>query len=261
MSDAATTAPSSPAVRTRATGTVGAMLAMQIRVEQRIFWRNLSSVFFTFVLPLVLLLALWVGDDPAANVPYIVALSVFSTGFQGLGIQLAMHRDQGVLKSLMSTPLPAWVLIVGKAVSVTFVILVENVLVIALAGLLFGADFPDHVGVLVGFILLGTAAFVALGFALASLVPNAEAAPAVTNAAYLGILLASILLRSIDGVPHWLHTVGEFIPFSALVDGVQRSWVGPWHGVPWGSAAVLAGWLLVGIVWTTRRFRWDPTSS
>ncbi|MBC7459938.1 MAG: ABC transporter permease [Thermoleophilia bacterium] len=243
------------------TGTTWAMFAMQVRVEQRIFWRNLSSVFFTFVLPLVLLLALWVGDDPAANVQYIVALSVFSTGFQGLAIQVAMHRDQGVLKGLMSTPLRPSVLIMGKAVSVTIVILVEGVLIVALSALLFGASFPDHLLALLAFVLLGTATFVSLGFALASLVPNAESAPAVANAAYIGILLSSILLGTINGVPRWLQVVGDVIPFSPLVEGVERAWVGPWHGVPWTSAGILAAWLVVGVAWTIRRFRWDPSTS
>jgi ABC-2 type transport system permease protein len=261
MSDTATTTSSSPAPNARRTGTTWAMFTTQVRVEQRIFWRNLSSVFFTFVLPLVMLFALWVGNDPAANVPYIIALSAFSTGFQGLGIQLAMHRDQGVLKGLMATPLPPWVLIAGKAVSVAVVIIVENVLVVALAALLFGAQFPDRPIEMLGFVLLGTATFVSLGFALASLVPNAESAPAITNGVYLGVLLASVLLRSIDGVPRWLRVVGDLLPFSALVDPVQHAWFGPWHGFPWLDTAVLVAWLAVGATWTTRRFHWDPSSS
>ena len=240
------------------TGTRQAMFIAQVRAEQRIFWRNLSSVFFTFVLPIVLLFALALGDDPAANVPYIIALSVISTAFQGLGMQLAMHRDQGVLKGLMSTPLPPWILIVAKAVSIALIILLEIVFVVSASALLFGAALPDHPAGLFAFVLLGTACFAALAFALVSIIPNSDSAPAVMNGAYLAILMSSILTRTIDNVPHALYVFGGLIPFAALVDQVKLTWFGPWHGFPWGSSAVLLGWFVLGTLWTIRRFRWEP---
>jgi ABC-2 type transport system permease protein len=243
------------------TGTTRTMFLAQLQAEQRIFWRNISSVFFTFVLPMLLLFALALGNDPAGNVPYIIAISVISTAFQGLGMQLAMHRDQGVLKGLMSTPLPPWVLIGAKAVSIALIIAIEIVFVVAMSALLFGASLPEHPAGLFAFVLLGTCAFAALAFALVSIIPNSDSAPAVVNGAYLAILMSSIMLRTIDGVPHALYVIGGLIPFAALVDQIEVSWFGPWHGFPWGSSAVLAGWLAIGAIWTSRRFRWEPGSN
>lgn len=235
-----------------------AMLRMQVGVEQRIFWRNRSSVFFTFVLPIALLFALGLSDDPVDVVPLIAALGVLSTGFQGLAIQVAMHRDQGVLKRLMATPLPASALVLGKVVSTMLVLVIELGIVVLVGVTVFGAPVPEHPLALVGVLLLGTVCFVAMGFALASLVPNGDAAPAVTNAAYLGLLLATALLAKLDGMPGWLHDAGGLLPLQSLVEPVQHAWMGPWDGVPWASLASLAVWGLIATAWVARRFRWEP---
>ncbi|MCW2923116.1 MAG: type transporter, partial [Thermoleophilia bacterium] len=167
----------------------GEMLRTQVTVEQRIFWRNRSGMFFTFILPLALLLVLAISDDPVDNVPLIAALGILSTGFQGLAIQLAMHRDQGVLKRVMATPLPPSILITGKVLSTMLVVTLEALIVLVAGILLFGAPAPVEPLPLVVFILVGTATFVSLGFAVASLIPTSESAPAITNAAYLGLIL------------------------------------------------------------------------
>ncbi|NLG61101.1 MAG: ABC transporter permease, partial [Candidatus Cloacimonetes bacterium] len=146
------------------------MLRMQVRVEQLVFWRNLSTMFFTFVLPIVMLFVVAASNDPLEAVPLILALAILSTGFQGLAIQLVMHRDQGVLKRVMATPLQPWVLILGKALSTCIVIAIELVIMVAVGMLAFGAPFPEHPLALLVVLLLGTATFVALGFAMASVI-------------------------------------------------------------------------------------------
>lgn len=234
------------------------MLRTQIIVEQRIFWRNRSGMFFTFILPLALLLVLAMSDDPVDNVPLIASLGILSTGFQGLAIQLAMHRDQGVLKRVMATPLPASILIAGKVISTTIVVLLEAAIVLLAGVLAFNAPFPEHPFTLLLFLLLGTATFVALGFAVASLIPTSESAPAITNAAYLGLILLTALLHEVDRIPTALEWAGNALPLTHLFVPVQHAWVGEWQGSDWWSAAVLAAWGAAGAAWTARRFRWEP---
>ncbi len=234
------------------------MLWMQVRVEQRIFWRNRSGMFFTFILPLALLIGVAMNEDPVKGVPAIAALGVLSTGFQGLAIQLAMHRDQGVLKRVMATPLPASTLIAGKVISTMLVILLEVSIVVAVGILAFGTPAPVEPALLVGFVLLGTAAFVALGFAVASIIPTSESAPAITNAAYLGLILLTAVLHEVEGIPGAVRTVGELLPLTHLFVPLQHAWLGPWETGDWLSSLVLAGWGALGAAWTARRFRWEP---
>jgi ABC-2 type transport system permease protein len=235
-----------------------AMLRMQVSVEQRIFWRNRSGMFFTFILPLALLLVLALSDDPVNAVPGIVALGVLSTGFQGLAIQLAMHRDQGVLKRIMATPLPAGTLILGKVLSTMLVIALETAIVVTAGVLVFGAPFPHDLATLALFVLLGTGAFVSLGFACASIIPTSESAPAITNAAYLGLILVTALFNQVDGIPGWISWISDVLPLQHLFVPIQHAWIGGWESKDWWSAAVLLAWGVAGALWTARRFRWEP---
>lgn len=235
-----------------------AMLRMQVLVEQRIFWRNRSTTFFTFVLPIALLLSLAASDDPVDNVPVIAALGVLSTAFQGLAMQLAMHRDQGVLKRIMASPLPAWLLIVGKVLSTLLVIALEVAIIVAVGVLMFDAPLPQQPGILAIFVLLGTAAFVALGFAVASVIPTSDSAPAIVNGAYLALILATALVHQVEALPDAVRAVGDVLPLTHLFVPIQHAWTGGWEQADWWSAAVLAGWGLAAAAWTARRFRWEP---
>lgn len=234
------------------------MLRMQVLVEQRVFWRNRSTMFFTFILPIVMLFVIAAGKNPMEAVPYIIALGILSTGFQGLCIQLVMHRDQGVLKRVMATPLPAWVLILGKTISTFIVIMIELVIMIAFAMLVFSSPFPHHPLLLILVTLLGTATFVALAFALASMISTSDSAPAMVNAAYLGLILISVLFETVDALPDMLQSAGQVLPLVHVFDPVSHAWLGGWERGDWVSLLVLIAWGVAGAVWTARRFRWEP---
>lgn len=234
------------------------LLRTQLGVEQRIFWRNRSGVFFTFVFPLLLLGFLGVFSDAELLVPGICALVIVSVSFQGLAIQLSMHRDMGVLKRIMATPLPAQVFVAGKVLSISIVALVEVVLVL-FAGLVFyDVPAPAHPAVLAAGVLFGVAAFVALGFAVASAIGSGESAPAITNAVYLPMMFISGVFYPVDRFPQAVQVLAQALPLTPLVDIVRSSWTGPWDGVPYGSFAALAAWCVLGTAYTARRFRWEP---
>lgn len=233
------------------------VFAMQLRVEQRIFWRNPSGVFFTFVLPIVLLFVFALSGS-VENVPFIAGLAIISTGFQGLAIQLAMHRDQGVLKLLMASPLRATTLVAAKAASTLVTVLIELAVVFAVAVTVFDAPLPKAPVALLVTIVLGVAMFVSMGFALASLIPTSESAPAVANAAYLGMLLVSGVIAAVDGLPDTIHTLGDLLPLGPLVTGIDDAWLGPYDGMPWQGWLTMLAWTAIAVAWTTRRFRWEP---
>src|SRR5881398_3342141 len=115
----------------------------QYRLERRLFWRNPSAAFFNFLLPLLFLGffgAILHGNQHDLNVivPGIAGMSVMSTTFTALAFNMTFLREQGVLKRIRGTPLPAGVYLGGLAASaVTNTAL--QVTIITLAGkLLFG---------------------------------------------------------------------------------------------------------------------------
>lgn len=236
------------------------MLRAQVVVEQRIFWRNVSTMFFTFVLPLVLLTMFVLGDADRDNLSIIVALGILSTGFQGLAMQLAMHRDQGVLKGLMATPLPAAVFVTAKALSSLFVVVLETLVVLVVGVVVLGAPVPVDPLLLAAYVVVGTLTFTAIGFAVASIIPTSDSAPAIVNATYLGLILASVVLAQVDQLPDAVQDAGAALPLVHLFSGVRDSWLGGGDSHLLGMAVLLA-WGALASAWTLRHFRWEPAEA
>jgi ABC-2 type transport system permease protein len=247
----------SPAIPASAPPARLRVLRSQVRMEQRMFWRNHSGVTFTFVFPLLLLVFLGMFADPDLLVPGIAALAVASTCFQALCIQLCFHRDQGVLKRIMATPLPPELLVAGKIVSAAVVVLIAIAAVFVLGVTAFGVSAPAHPAALVGSLLLGVAAFTALAFALASMVPNGDAAPAVTNAVQLPMLFVSGTFYPVEELPMVVQYLSWVTPLYQLVEPVRHAWHGTGSMSAWPYLGLVA-WTLVGLAVASRRFRWEP---
>ncbi|MGH3311688.1 MAG: ABC transporter permease, partial [Streptomyces sp.] len=169
------------------------LLAHQIRYEQLTFWRNPQSAFFTFIFPVVIITifgALF-HDIPASPfyqgltaleyyVSTIAGLSVLGACYSQLAIVLSSRRQDGILKRVRATPLPTWMYFVGLLAHCVMVSIVD-VLIIVGIGNLFGVPLPGPAQwpAITVVLVLGAAGFCALGVGVASLIRNAEAAPAV----------------------------------------------------------------------------------
>lgn len=238
------------------------VLSVQVGVEQRLFWRSRSQVFFTFMLPLLLLA--FFGQFRFAKaevlVPGIAALAIVSTTFQSLAIAIAFHREQGVLKGLMATPLPPSMLVGGKVVSASAVAALEVAIVLAAGRYLFGVGLPvDGVAFLAAF-MLGVLAFSTLGIAFTSLIPNGDAAPSVVNAVYLPMMFVSGVFYEVSALPQALRGIAYALPMYHLVVPMQRAWTGACGGRDLVHLAVLAAWGVVAMAWAVRAFRFAPSS-
>src|SRR5258708_28900444 len=105
------------------TGT--ALVLHQFRYDQRVFWRNPASVFFTVMFPIIFLL-LFAGlfgnteidalgvKTSTYYVPGIITLAVVSATLVSLAMNLVVNREAGRLKRLRGTPLPTWAFISGR---------------------------------------------------------------------------------------------------------------------------------------------------
>ena len=88
----------------------------ELRYELRLYSRSRELAFFTFLFPMILFLLLGFayGDDELEGVKgsdYLLigtlGYGVVATAFAGLTIVLVIRREDGILKRLRSTPLPA----------------------------------------------------------------------------------------------------------------------------------------------------------
>jgi ABC-2 type transport system permease protein len=245
----------------------GALLWHQIRYEQLSFWRNPQSAFFTFVFPVVIIIifgAVFNGGSGDSffyglsglqyYVPTIAALSVLGACYSQLAIVLAMRRQQGILKRLRATPLPAWVYFVGLLAHCIMISVVEVALIIVVGGL-YGVPLPTHWLAIIVTLVLGAASFCAIGVAVASLIRNSEAAPAVVQFILFPLVFISGTYLPIHS--EVLNRIADALP----VRPFNLALLGPFAqhtGFDWPHLGVLLAWGVLGAFIAIRRFRWDP---
>ena len=246
----------------------------QVRYENRAFWRNPPAAFFTFIFPLIFLviLNLLFGNDTIATeggeirtstfyVPAIAALSIINTCYTGLAQSVAFARDQGQLKRIRGTPLPAWAFLAGKVIHLTLVGLLLVGIVIVFGAAFYGVDVPA--ATLPAFALavaVGAAAFSMLALAVAGLIPNADAAPAVVNASILPLLFISDVFIPLQNPPAWLETLGDLFPVKHFSEALQTAF-NPFttgSGFEPEHLLVMALWGVLGAVVALRSFSWEP---
>ncbi|MFD9410801.1 ABC transporter permease [Streptomyces sp. NPDC059989] len=241
---------------------VSRMILAQTALETRMLLRNGEQLLLTVIIPallLVLFSAVDVVDTGAEKsvdflAPGILALAVMSTAFTGQAIATGFDRRYGVLKRLGASPLPRWALMAAKTLSV----LVTEVLQVALLTVIaFALGWSPHGNPLsvAALLLLGTAAFSGLGLLMAGTL-KAEMTLAAANLVFLLLLVGGGVIVPLEKFPGAVQSVLGLLPISALSDGLREVLQ---HGaaLPWGDAAVLAGWAVLGLGAAARLFRWE----
>lgn len=200
------------------------------------------------------------GSRVDVATPGILALCAMSTAFTGQGIATGFDRRYGVLRFLSTTPLGrGGGLIAGKILAVLVVLFLQVLVVGAVAGLLgwqpprLEAWLPGAGGLLV----LGAAAFTALGLLVAGTV-RPEATLAITN--LLWILLGALggIVVPAERLPSLLQGgIVQFLPSGgALGQALRDAFL--LGAVPFPPAvAVLLLWTVLAGAAAIRWFKWN----
>jgi ABC-2 type transport system permease protein len=249
------------------------LVSHQFRYDQKIFWRDPASVFFTVMLPVIFLLifATIFGNETIEErggvktttyyVPAIITLAVVSATLVSLAIQLTEARENGILKRGRGTPLPAWVFIAGRIGNSIVVSVLMLVLLTGLGWAIYGVDIPwDSLPAVLVTLAVGAAAFCCLGIALSAAIPSMEAAPAITNATVLPLYFLSGVFIPDSEIPEGVLHFADAFPirhfFEAFFAAFDPQATGA--GFEWGNLAVVAAWGALGLLLAVRYFRWTP---
>jgi ABC-2 type transport system permease protein len=240
-----------------------ALVWRQYRLERRMFWRNPSAAFFNFALPLIFLAlfgAIFSGEQENLDVivPGIAGMSIVSTTFVALAMNVVALREQGILKRLRGTPLPSGAYLSAVALHAITNTVVQVTLVVVAGRLFFGVGWPKDVLELVVFAAVGVVCFASLGVALAHAIPNFDAAPAYTNAVFLPLVVLSGVFYDAEDAPTFLHDIAVALPLTHLIEGLSAAMVtGESLGDNLSHLAVIAVWAVLGVVLAIRGFSWE----
>ena len=188
-------------------------------------------------------------------------LGLIQASFASLVVSVVAQRESGILKRRRSTPVRAWVLIAGRALTAVGIAAVMAVILILIGWLVYGATLPGRtIPAIAVTIAVGAVSFCALAYALSSAINSADSAQPVVQFVLLPLyFISGVFVPSAD-IPHWLLDVADAFPVRHLQEALLKAFnphtVGT--GFAWTDLLVLAIWGVAGLAIAVWRFGWQP---
>ena len=246
----------------------------QFHADLLCYRRNIQSVVFTILLPvlfLVLLASIFrtatvhvpggIIKESVYYVPGLIAWGLITAAFSNLALSVVRNRESGIYKRRRATPLPASAIIASRAALAVLTALAITVVMLVIGWAAYGASIPGRTApAFVLDVVVGAAVFCCLGFAAASLIRNVDAVQPVVWATVLPLSFISGIFIATSELPGWLADISYVFPVhplaAALLIAYNPHTTG--SGLNWGYLAILAAWGIAGLIIAVRRFSWLP---
>jgi ABC-2 type transport system permease protein len=186
----------------------------------------------------------------------VVMTAMFNSAWSGMALIEDLNR--GVTARFLVSPVRREALIAGRIVKEAVVVVVQSLIIVALA-LLVGASFPGGVGgvvVLFAVSALLGAVFGGLSNGFALIMRQEEALIGAVQFIVLPLTFLSTTFLQSSLMPAWIRHVADFNPANwAVVAGRAATSTDPDWGLVASRAAFLAALLLACLWFATRAFR------
>ncbi len=195
-------------------------------------------------------------------VPGILAMALMNAGVIGLSTAFVSYRERGILRRIKVTPFPLTSFVTARILSQLVVAVAQALILVGLGVGIFGLELRGNPLVILLAIVIGSLAFLAIGFAVAAIARNVEAAASYANLITFPMLFLSGVFFSLDSAPAWLRPVARVLPLSYLVDALREPMTrGRGLEAIWVDLLVLVMTLAAGFAVAVRFFRWDARAA
>jgi ABC-2 type transport system permease protein len=191
-------------------------------------------------------------------VPGILAMSIMNTGVIGLSTSFVIYRERGILRRIKVTPFSLTSFVLARIISQLLIALAQMVILVGLAMGLFGLNVEGNLLLLLLEIVIGSLAFLAIGFAIAGISKNVETAAAVGNLVTFPMLFLSGVFFEVENAPAWLQPITKVLPLTYLVDALRET-MSRGKGIitVWPDLMFLVATFAIGMIIAVRFFRWE----
>ena len=190
-------------------------------------------------------------------VPSILGMSLMQLGVFA-AIPLVADREKLILKRLHATPLRRWQLVGSNVLMRLLIAIFQTVIIVGVGSFFYKVEIAGSWLLIGALILLGSLAFIALGYVIASFAKTEESANGMTSVVQFPLMFLSGTFFPIDAMPDALKTVARILPLTYLGDGLRQVMVDGTPFAPlWVCFAFLAVWLVVCFGIAAQFFKWQ----
>lgn len=190
-------------------------------------------------------------------VPSILGMSLMQLGVFS-AVPLVADREKLILKRLQATPLKRWQLVGSNVLMRLLIAVFQTGIIVGVGSAAYHVEIAGSWLLIGALILLGSLAFIALGYVIASFAKTEEAANGMTSVVQFPLMFLSGTFFPIDAMPDFMKVVARALPLTYLGDGLRQVMVAGTPFAPlWVCFAFLAVWLVVCFGIAARFFRWQ----
>jgi len=176
-------------------------------------------------------------------VPGLVGMVLLFNGMQS-SLAMVYDREMGLMRLLLTAPLPRWWLLASKLVA-TAVLSLAQVAVFVLVALLIGTDLPLPAVRAIAAAIAGALMFGALGLLLSVHIRQLENFAGTMNFVIFPMYFLSTALYPLwkleESGATWVWRVAQLNPFTHAVEWLRFAWYGKDPGIaPWVVLGTLA---------------------
>ena len=191
-------------------------------------------------------------------VPGIVAMMIMSNNMNGVAGQISAWRERGILRRMQGTRLKASTFIAAQITARLFLNGSQALLVVLIANLIFKIDVVGSWLALIFFIVLGTLAFMSLGFIIAGIAKNPESAGPIAGFVTFPMLFLGGVFFPISNMPDFIQPIVNILPIAHLSSALRETMN---IGTPFlelgTETLILGAWLVGGFVLASYVFKWE----
>jgi ABC-2 type transport system permease protein len=193
--------------------------------------------------------------------PGIVALSIMISAVIGLATILVDWRNRGILRRLKLTPIPLAEFFASRVTASLVVAVMQLAVLLAFGRVVFGIHVSSTAWAAIPVALAGCLCFLAMGFAIGSVVSNPETGDAVSQAITNPMMFLSGVFFPVAAMPWFVQNIARVLPLYYMANGLRDTTV---RGLSLthvaGDIGVLLAATAVLAVIALRSFRWEPST-
>lgn len=242
--------------------------AAVFRTEGRLFLRELGSLFWIILFPVVLLGVLGMiptfrEADPALGglrlidlyVPITILMSMLMAAIMAMPPVVFGYREAGVLRRLRTTPVRPLTLLAAQAVLHALAVAFSTVLLLVMGRVAFGIPLPSAPGWYLLAYVLGLLSVFSLGAILTAIAPNARIGTVLGMIVFFPAMFTAGVWYPVQAMGGWLRTIVELTPLGAASQALYEAMAG---GAPQlQHILVVMVWTVVCSAIAVRTFRWE----
>jgi ABC-type multidrug transport system permease subunit len=166
-------------------------------------------------------------------------------------------RQKKLLKRMVASPMPKWQYLGSFILSRLAMQIIEVVVFLGFARVVFGVPFRGPMGQLGLLCLFTSLAFLALGLLVSSRAKTTEAVSGLMNLVMLPMWIPSGVFFSASRFPAVVQPFVRALPLTAAIDALRGNMLqGQGLGQMTMQVAILVVWFVVPFAVSLRIFRW-----